>query len=57
MTIGELSGSSASSAVQVKLFKDAQKQEEKVISTLLKGALQSAPSEISGKGERINVVA
>jgi hypothetical protein len=58
MTIGELSGSAgASSAVQVQLFKGAQKQEEKVVSKILEGAAQSAPSELTGKGGRINTVA
>lgn len=54
MEIGSISGS-APAAVNVTLQKKAEKQEEKVVSTLLE-SVKDSPSP-DGKGARINAVA
>jgi len=57
MTIGDLSGVSPSNAMQVALVRGQQDQKKTVISTLLQGASSTAPSAVTGKGGRVNVIA
>jgi hypothetical protein len=55
MSVGSISGSSPSTELQVKLVKGQEEQEEKVASTIIKSATETA--SLTGKGQNVNVIA